>query len=469
MTEDEAVALMVDGGFQEEAEARAKYDRARLSSTQLSTYFAGSMEMWEIELEARRRAAAAGADPTAIEPDALPGGFGETPGFRYRPHLEAVIGARRPADVAAAPDPVRLRRPPVAGRAARGSGRRRSLRPARPSSARSARSHSSLGRFGPSGDRRAVRAGPAARRPGSRPPRRRSRGAPTSASSGGPPLSIASRRTAQRRSASNRSRSSHSTPCQRVDAHRGRGSGRARASARAAGVAARPRPRTCDGRGRASRTRTRLGGGPRLALVEARRAEAGGERPGRGEARRTRPRSSPRRRRPAPARPVRDSASQPSRPPARPGRGRRPIAAKARSRPDPDGGRRRRPDRPVTPVACGDGRQEVREASLERGRGCPPRPSHRGRPRRGRRRRSPGTRAWTGSSCSSRSASSSDGTPPPASRSASRRHCPASRRGARGTPRTRGPGTPRAPAAGRAPRSRGTSAGTRGPFGRRGT
>ena len=58
MTEDEAVALMVDGGFQEEAEARAKYNRARLTSTQLSTYFAGSMEMWDIELEARRRAAA---------------------------------------------------------------------------------------------------------------------------------------------------------------------------------------------------------------------------------------------------------------------------------------------------------------------------------------------------------------------------------------------------------------------------
>ena len=51
MTEDEAVALMVDGGFQEEAEARAKFDRARLSSTQLSTYFAGSMEMWDIERE----------------------------------------------------------------------------------------------------------------------------------------------------------------------------------------------------------------------------------------------------------------------------------------------------------------------------------------------------------------------------------------------------------------------------------
>jgi uncharacterized protein (DUF885 family) len=88
MTEEEAVRLMVDGGFQEEAEARAKYSRARLSSTQLSTYFAGSMEMWDIELEVRRRAA---GDPS-IAPGPLPGGFGETPGFRYRPHLEAVIG-----------------------------------------------------------------------------------------------------------------------------------------------------------------------------------------------------------------------------------------------------------------------------------------------------------------------------------------------------------------------------------------
>ena len=97
MTEDEAVSLMVDGGFQEEAEARAKYSRARLSSTQLSTYFAGSMEMWAIELEARRRAAAAaGADPATIVPRPLPGGFGDTPGFRYRPHLEAVIGHGAP-------------------------------------------------------------------------------------------------------------------------------------------------------------------------------------------------------------------------------------------------------------------------------------------------------------------------------------------------------------------------------------
>ena len=97
MTEDEAVAFMVEEGFQEEAEARAKYDRARLSSTQLSTYFAGSMEMWDMELQARRRAAdAVGADSTALEAGELPGGLGETPGFIYRDHLEAVIGHGSP-------------------------------------------------------------------------------------------------------------------------------------------------------------------------------------------------------------------------------------------------------------------------------------------------------------------------------------------------------------------------------------
>jgi uncharacterized protein (DUF885 family) len=94
MTEDEAVRLMVDGGFQEEAEARNKYNRARLSSTQLSTYFVGSMAMWGLELGVRRRLAEAAGDPrgaAAVVERSLPGGLGETPGFAYRPHLEAVM------------------------------------------------------------------------------------------------------------------------------------------------------------------------------------------------------------------------------------------------------------------------------------------------------------------------------------------------------------------------------------------
>jgi uncharacterized protein (DUF885 family) len=99
MTGDEAVALMVDGGFQEEAEARAKFDRARLSSTQLSTYFAGSMEMWAIEREVRRRAAIRSGDPRgaeAVPEPRLVGGLGETPGFVYRQHLESVIAHGTP-------------------------------------------------------------------------------------------------------------------------------------------------------------------------------------------------------------------------------------------------------------------------------------------------------------------------------------------------------------------------------------
>jgi len=99
MTLEEAVGLMVHGGFQEQAEARAKFDRARLSSTQLSTYFAGSLEMWEIELAARRRAAVAAGDPRgegAVPEPRVVGGLGETPGFVYRHHLERVIGHGSP-------------------------------------------------------------------------------------------------------------------------------------------------------------------------------------------------------------------------------------------------------------------------------------------------------------------------------------------------------------------------------------
>lgn len=97
MTEDAAMRLMVEGGFQEEQEARAKWLRARLSSTQLSTYYLGSLEMWELELEARRRAAVAvGAGTEAVPAPRLVGGLGETPGFAYRAHLESVLAHGTP-------------------------------------------------------------------------------------------------------------------------------------------------------------------------------------------------------------------------------------------------------------------------------------------------------------------------------------------------------------------------------------
>jgi uncharacterized protein (DUF885 family) len=75
MTEEEAMALMVEGGFQERSEASEKWSRARLSSTQLCEYYLGSVEMTELEREARRR-----------QGDA----------FAWRTFLESVIGHGTP-------------------------------------------------------------------------------------------------------------------------------------------------------------------------------------------------------------------------------------------------------------------------------------------------------------------------------------------------------------------------------------
>ena len=92
MTEEQALRLMVDGGFQEEHEARAKWLRARLTSTQLSTYYVGSMELWDLETLARRRAAlAVGARVEAVPEQRVVGGLGSTPGFDHRAHLESVV------------------------------------------------------------------------------------------------------------------------------------------------------------------------------------------------------------------------------------------------------------------------------------------------------------------------------------------------------------------------------------------
>jgi uncharacterized protein (DUF885 family) len=97
MTDDEAVSLMVDGAFQERAEALAKNERARLTATQLSTYFLGSLGMWDVEDEARRRAAvAAGASRDAVPAPRVVGGYTATPGFDERAHLESVIAHGAP-------------------------------------------------------------------------------------------------------------------------------------------------------------------------------------------------------------------------------------------------------------------------------------------------------------------------------------------------------------------------------------
>jgi uncharacterized protein (DUF885 family) len=48
MTESEAMQMMMNEGFQEEGEAAGKWRRACLSSTQLSTYYVGNIEINDI-------------------------------------------------------------------------------------------------------------------------------------------------------------------------------------------------------------------------------------------------------------------------------------------------------------------------------------------------------------------------------------------------------------------------------------
>jgi hypothetical protein len=79
MDESEAMELMVQGGFQEEGEAANKWDRARLTSTQLCEYFLGSLGMHDLEAAARRRAEADGSE------------------FEYRPFLESVLAHGTPS------------------------------------------------------------------------------------------------------------------------------------------------------------------------------------------------------------------------------------------------------------------------------------------------------------------------------------------------------------------------------------
>ncbi|MBX3031550.1 MAG: DUF885 domain-containing protein [Chloroflexi bacterium] len=97
LTRDGAIDLMVRQAFQEEDEADAKWLRARLTSTQLSTYYVGAVEMLDLEVEARVRAAvAAGGSAADVPAQRVVGDIGETPGFDYRTHLEAVIAHGTP-------------------------------------------------------------------------------------------------------------------------------------------------------------------------------------------------------------------------------------------------------------------------------------------------------------------------------------------------------------------------------------
>jgi uncharacterized protein (DUF885 family) len=55
MSEQEALDLMMKEGFQQEGEAVAKWKRARLSSTQLSTYFVGAAEHLDLRDRAKKK------------------------------------------------------------------------------------------------------------------------------------------------------------------------------------------------------------------------------------------------------------------------------------------------------------------------------------------------------------------------------------------------------------------------------
>jgi len=59
LTKEQALDLMMNRGFQEEGEAVAKWQRAQLSSTQLATYFVGTIEHDDMRAAAERKMGAA--------------------------------------------------------------------------------------------------------------------------------------------------------------------------------------------------------------------------------------------------------------------------------------------------------------------------------------------------------------------------------------------------------------------------
>jgi len=103
MDELEALELMVFRSFQQEGEAKAKWVRAQLTSTQLSTYFVGAQAWVRLREQAKARAAAAGQefDAKAFHDQALSHG---APPVHMLPALMGWNDAAPAATPAAADD-----------------------------------------------------------------------------------------------------------------------------------------------------------------------------------------------------------------------------------------------------------------------------------------------------------------------------------------------------------------------------
>jgi hypothetical protein len=83
MSDEEALKLLVERGFQTEGEAVGKIQRAKQSSTQLSTYFVGRMAFYRLRQEVQRRRGAA-VDHARFHEEVLAHG---TQPVKYLPEL----------------------------------------------------------------------------------------------------------------------------------------------------------------------------------------------------------------------------------------------------------------------------------------------------------------------------------------------------------------------------------------------
>jgi hypothetical protein len=113
MSEDAALDLMIERSFQTEGEARGKWIRAQVTSTQLSTYFVGAQAWFRLREQAERRARDAGDpfDLAAFHEAAL--GHGAPPpevlpslmGWEEPPSVSPAPNAAAPAAASSTPRP----------------------------------------------------------------------------------------------------------------------------------------------------------------------------------------------------------------------------------------------------------------------------------------------------------------------------------------------------------------------------